>query len=208
MLRRRARDQEPLALLVGRGEHEIPIDLARRRGEQVLAAHERAGVERHALAVAREERLQRLGHGAAQQALQRRALAEDARGRQQVLGALAHAFASGGHRELDAREPLGFGEAAQRADAKMDIEATASATSRPVASASRPARPGRIDRARAAGPTAAVGLVGLLEALQCGHARRRRAPNASTTVLRTNVSNASNINSEATANAPTRSYSS
>ena len=115
-LRRRAGDQKPLALLVGRREHEIPLDLARRRGDQVLAAHERAGVERHALAVAREERLQGLGHGAAQQALQRRALAEDASGRQQILGALPHSLASGGHGELDAREAFGVGEAAQRAD--------------------------------------------------------------------------------------------
>ena len=61
----------------------------------------------------------------------------------------------------------------------------------------------------AAAPQRGDGLpVELCQALEHDHARRRRAPSASTTVLTINVNSASSINNDATANAPTRSYSS
>ena len=103
------------------------------------------------------------------------------------------------------------------------IEATASVTSKPVTIASRPARPGMPSLLRFASQLAKPGMPSFtrfasrpakpgIAKLHAGWrgstTRRRRAPKASTIVLAISVKRASSINNEATANAPTRSYSS
>ena len=113
--RRCARDEKPLALLLGGREQQVPID----RSPVVAISSSRA---RSRSASSATPRNSAPGMAAASRArgraapLQRRPLAEDPRGREQVFGALAQALASGGHGELDAGEPFGLGEAAQRAD--------------------------------------------------------------------------------------------
>ena len=85
----RARHQKSLALLRGSREHALPIDLARGPREPLRSLRYAAGVERRAAAIARQVRLQRFAHAAAQQSLQRRSLAENSRRREHVLAALA-----------------------------------------------------------------------------------------------------------------------
>src|SRR5688572_18855989 len=212
--------EEPLALLASGCEHDAPADFGGRRRENLIAAHDSTRIERCAFAVTGEERPQGTAHRAAQLPLQRWPLTENPRGRKQILDALAHPFARRGHGELDARKAFGLREAAQRADTENrhrsdgegDENTRGDGETAGEAGEVRFARPleGRETRLqlRQALQTGDAARIPLRELRFHAHVRRRRAPSASTTVLTTNVNTASSINNDATANAPTRSYSS
>ena len=218
----RAGHEKSLTLLSGGREHELPIERSGRRRENLFAAHDRTRVERDAFAVAREERRQRVERRAAQQPAATPAVRQGcvaAINRSSVLWRMP----SRAEDTASSTRVSPSASAKRRSEPMLntDIAPTASATIKPVAIASRPASPGtysRVERCSEA-RLGACSLplrcsagdalpVELCQALEHDHARRRRAPNASTTVLTINVNSASSINNDATANAPTRSYSS